>query len=414
MFFFFFDEVEDFLKESLNASRGETYEKNKTIGNTKLDFFLPQGCLRLNYPPNTVIESINTLRSGSVYHARRIIKDLKKECNIRAYYIFCDEVPSPNYVPFRSSVKTNDGVHVISFRELQQRKKLAIEYDDYWKDRQSRIREKAQDSFIKGRNTFFLGAGVSKSVGLPGWDELLGKLLDNLKQRKAISINDISACRNDSIGNLLIKARYLKQCYDESHLSMVSDMRDILYKDVGKNNKLINALVTLIQTGKIESVITYNYDDVLEEALHRKGVLHTPVDSSNRPLLGTLPVLHTHGFIPRQKDIDYDQSVVLSEEDYHKLYMDSFHWANVEQLHALAQTTCYFVGLSLKDPSLRRLLDIAASRGTGNATHYAYLLRKEYAQPTKAETIYYNMGINVIWYEDFLDLPNLLRSLNNS
>lgn len=191
-------------------------------------------------------------------------------------------------------------------------------------------------------------------------------------------------------------------------------MRKVLYHRKKGNQALLNSVVSLIKTRRVDSVITYNYDDLLEEALHTKGVPYTPVDRSNRPQPGTLPIHHIHGMITHDNENDYDSNVVLSEDDYHGLYNDSFHWANVEQLHALSQTTCFFIGLSLTDPSLRRLLDISFRRGTGDAVHYAFLPRNEYKEPTKAENLFYNMGANVIWYEDYKDLPGMIRMLTAS
>lgn len=161
----------------------------------------------------------------------------------------------------------------------------------------------------------------------------------------------------------------------------------------------------------MEAVITYNYDELLEEALLAAKIPYTPVDRSYRPQLGTLPSHHIHGMIPREAGDNYDSNVVLSEDDYHGLYNDAFHWANVEQLHSLSQTTCYFIGLSLKDPSLRRLLDISFSRGSGDAVHFAYLPRHEYVEASKAEVIFRSMGVNVIWFEDYNELPGMLRQL---
>lgn len=409
-FFYFIDEVESFLEKSLDPLLGETCEREKVLGSVRVDFYLPLGCRKLNYPPCSVIEAVNILRSGSVYHARRNVEKIRLEYDIRGYYLFCEEIV-PEYIPIRSSEYVDDIVVVVAFRELESIKKKIFENDDYWLDRQKRVLANAYASFAMGRNTLVLGAGVSKSLGLPLWDELLQGLLDSLKDRRVLSINDKSACLDDSSGSSLIKARYLKSFYTDAKLSMVSDIRKVLYKEIGNNRRLINAIVSLIETKKVETVITYNFDDLLEDALQKKGISNTPVDRTNRPIPGSIPILHTHGFIPRETDKSYDSNVVLSEDEYHSLYMDSFHWANVEQLHALTQTTCFFIGLSLKDPSLRRLLDIASMKGSGNAEHYAFLPRYEYKQPTKAEILYYKMGINVIWFEDVHDLPNLVRSI---
>lgn len=415
MFFFFYliDEVESFLQKSLDPLLGETYEREKVLGAVRVDFFLPLGCKKLNYPPCSVIDVVNVLRSGSVYHARRNVEKIRLEYDIRGYYLFCEEIV-PEYVPIRSSEYVEDIVVVVAFRELQSIKKKLFENDDYWQDRQKRVLTNAHDSFVKGRNTLVLGAGVSKSLGLPLWDELLQRLLDSLKDKRSLSINDKSACLDDSSGSALIKARYIKSFYTDAKLSMVSDIREILYQSIGDDDRLIKSIVSLIKTNNVEAVITYNFDDLLEDALQKAGIANTPVDRSNRPIPGAIPILHTHGFIPRLTDQSYDSNVVLSEDDYHSLYMDTFHWANVEQLHALTQTTCFFIGLSLKDPSLRRLLDIASMKGSGNAEHYAFLPRFEYKQPTKAEVLYYRMGINVIWFEDVLNLPNLVKSIIRS
>ena len=413
MFFFFYDDVEVFLQQSLDSSRGETYEMEVMLNTVRVDYFLPNGCIKLNYPPCTVIEAIHKLQSGTVYNARRMVEKIRQVNNIRAFYIYCEEIQQ-EYLPLRSSKTPDDIVHVISFRELQSIRKPLFERDDYWKERRERCYTKAKDSFKIGHCTLVLGAGVSKSMGMPGWEDLLTLLLDALKQEKALSYNDLSACVNDSFGSLLVKARYLKRFYETAGLSLISEMRKALYGDLDEKTTLVRSLVALIKSGKIDSVITYNYDDLLEDALGKEDLSFTPVDKASRPVPGSLPILHIHGMIPRIEDKGFDGNVVLSEEDYHGLYNDAFHWANIEQLHAFTQTTCIFVGLSLKDPSIRRLLDIAYLRNSEKASHFAFLPRSEYNQPLKAETLFDRMGITVLWYEDVIDeLPQLVAGLKN-
>lgn len=105
------------------------------------------------------------------------------------------------------------------------------------------------------------------------------------------------------------------------------------------------------------------------------------------------------------EDTDYDKNVVLSEDEYHNLYRDSYHWANVAQLYAFTHTKCIFVGLSMTDPSLRRLLDIAYHQGSGDADHYAFLIRTEFDCHKETEEVFSQMGVNIIWCEDRDDLP---------
>lgn len=413
-FFFFIDEVEAFLQESMDLTRGEFFEKDKTLGSFTVDFFLPKGCIKWNYPPNTAIEVVNLLKAGKIYRVNQYIKTLRQEnYDIKAYYIFCKEKPVHEHLPLRSSRNPNSIIQVVDFSTLQVQNKPMFEEDDHWKDRQVYIKLKAKSDFALGKNSLFIGAGLSMSCGLPGWDELLELLLASLRKEKSLSVNDIEACRNDSQKDFLLKARYVKQYYAEMKKSFISAIREALYKHVDDTGKLLESVAGLIKTGNVEAVISYNYDDLLEEALQRYKIPFSPIDRSNRPELGTLPILHTHGFVPREEDSNYERNVVLSEDDYHSLYRDVFHWANVEQLHALTQTTCYFIGLSLKDPSLRRLLDISFERGSGNAVHYAFLPRNDYKQPAKAETMFYNMGVNIIWYENVDELPSIVDGLAN-
>lgn len=410
--FFFFDEVEIFLHESIDPTLGESYVKDKDFGFVTVDFFLPNGCVKWNYPPDTIIKVIETFKAGTIYQARRDIMSIRKSfCDINAYYIFCKEVASPENIPLRSVKKTENIIHVIDFNNLRVIKKLMFEDDDFWQEKQRKKIANAKSNFKIGGVSLFLGAGLSISCGLPGWDNLLNMLISSLRNNKALSVNDYYACMNDSHESLLIKARYLKQFYTEAKMSFVSNIREVLYKQVDDEGELLKSVVRLIKTGNVATVISYNYDDLLEEALQKESIKFTPIDRSNRPVIGTLPILHIHGFIPREEDADYERNVVLSEEDYHSLYRNAYHWANIEQLHALSQTTCYFIGLSLKDPSLRRLLDIAYERGYGNAVHYAFLRRNEFQQPMKAEVLFYKMGINVIWYNNVNELPSIVDSL---
>lgn len=106
-----------------------------------------------------------------------------------------------------------------------------------------------------------------------------------------------------------------------------------------------------------------------------------PIYENNRCLPNEKPIYHVHGYVPRNNYIR--SKPILSEKDYHELYKEAFHWTNVEQLHALNRNTCIFIGLSMQDPNLRRLLDISRGMLVDNMRDNPHFLFMQRACPKK-------------------------------
>ena len=118
--------------------------------------------------------------------------------------------------------------------------------------------------------------------------------------------------------------------------------------------------------------------------------------------------------------------LIFSEEDYHKVYRDAYCWSNLAQLNYLREHTCLFIGCSLTDPNLRRLLDVAR-RNNEKPRHFAFLRRNNVANNGKVdqkalelykdidaslrERYYAALGLNIIWIDNFDEIPQILRSL---
>ena len=92
--------------------------------------------------------------------------------------------------------------------------------------------------------------------------------------------------------------------------------------------------------------------------------------------------------------------------------------------------TCVFIGLSLTDPNLRRLLEIVAQKNINSdeqPKHYAILRRSTFANYQNIESIrsfekvnqslqeayYRELGLNIIWVDDFKEIPNILKSIKS-
>ena len=271
------------------------------------------------------------------------------------------------------------------------------------------IREKAKNALKNNKISLFLGAGVSASAGVVAWDSLLEQLC--IKKGVGKIDGDI---------NSVVKGRYIIDEYiDEKRQKdknskkdevipdeFYQDMRSILYAST-RDSLLIKSLAKLIKKCKIESIISYNYDDLVEQEVKKINPCYS-VYSKARPIDDdSYPIYHVHGFIP--KDGDWSE-IVLGEKEYHKIYQESYNWGNVEQLHALCRSTCFFIGLSMTDPNLRRLIDISIEGSEIEPVHYAFLRRIEYNVPFM-EKIMRGFGVNCIWYDNHEDLPKLLDSL---
>src|SRR5207302_3936018 len=94
-----------------------------------------------------------------------------------------------------------------------------------------------------------------------------------------------------------------------------------------------------------------------------------------RSSTGGIKLIHVHGYVPKDKpNLEYRHNIILSEDEYHNLYMNSLHWSNHVQYDRFGFSTCLFIGFSMTDPSVRRLMDAAAIGGS-NASHFCILRR---------------------------------------
>ena len=287
----------------------------------------------------------------------------------------------------------------------------------------SEILEKAYYSFQQGNVVLFLGAGVSKSANMPDWYGLLKNMCASGGWKR----EDIDTLMQEYNGSDIVLGRFIRLLLNlkSTDSEYIRRIRDNLYSGntLKKESKLVDALCELIKTGKVESIITYNYDDIMEYSLSERGKECYPVYGNNTPK-NIFPIYHIHGYIPRSNAESTNlPTPILSEETYHDIYADSYDWSNIEQLHAMNRSTCFFIGLSMRDPNLRRLLDISHRKSDGTCRHFLFLpideLFKDEYKNRKAlngqTRMFEELGLNVIWYDNKTGthekLPNLLREI---
>ncbi|SDB53773.1 SIR2-like domain-containing protein [Pseudomonas sp. NFACC23-1] len=328
-----------------------------------------------------------------------------------------------------------------------------------WKEDRDQLVKVVAEKYRAGRFSLILGAGVSSSAGLPDWNTLLNSLFVSMlsqenfggPQGDPVKVSAIVARLMEVDGpSTLMLARYIRkglavgspveqQGFVDAITHQLYSLRDKRFSVESDLISSIAKLCTPTRTGaNVKSILTYNFDDFIERALLSRSLIHKSVfEEFETPTAEELPIYHVHGFLPedRQRYSNLDRcTLVFSEEGYHQIYRDAYHWSNLVQLNSFKESSCLMIGLSLTDPNLRRLLEIA-SKSIEEPKHFAFMRRltpKKFMEGTSGkplkisntmverflerhhatnEELMRELGVSVIWYEEYGDIPEILNKI---
>lgn len=266
-----------------------------------------------------------------------------------------------------------------------------------------------------------LGAGISKSAGVPLWSECLLQMwaralllegdfdydpatgkefrdtLDEMKkeiEHPEIFLGKINPTITGVSGNQIFtgvdtleaaeyiqnfvaetiswgnhEKEYLQDC---AFASLVEDSLKLDKKPDEVWNKMKKQVLGFlaayfmeqVKKGREVTVISYNFDDLLEFALERMGLgkekcyIKNP-GTKNVPEGKTgVHIYHPHGtvsVIPNSLS-EKSQKLVLAESNYERLEQKVYLWENSIQAKALHDKSCVFLGFSGEDYNFRRII----------------------------------------------------------
>lgn len=251
--------------------------------------------------------------------------------------------------------------------------------------------EALKEAFKQGELTLYLGAGASVASGLPTWERLIQSMyFKNIQNEQFHKIqpfpNYLFALSewllSKSSQSLEVIARKTKSHYSEHQFHQILketlyagyatpeqleenyDSSKVLPKTITDGNPTMKAVVELCKKSNpgfsgVESIITYNYDNLLELALEQNYFKsYCPIwKSIQRFSADEIPIFHVHGFIPIEGNGSDPSEIVLSEEHYNRIAHDAYFWGNLIQMQYLGNSVGLMIGLSLADRNIRRLLD---------------------------------------------------------
>lgn len=428
--------IADALLLLLSLGESTTFQKRIEIKGLGLhyipDIYLENGCKAIQWVGKTMIDIKNNLlydteiRQSEIY---KYIVDNQLIDKLIVVYIHSNDslLTNQSLAGRITLMKAEELIHLLKTaikegkggvnKELRKARKRT-----WLQTRKSRMLNAIND-FQQNNCVLFLGAGISASANVPNWYNLLKGLLSS---DESICNNDYDIIFKEMDSSNLMMARYIQKISNIDKASLVNKVRNILYSTAKQGSELIESVCRMvIYQEKVRSIITYNYDTLIEDNLTRRGKRCFSVYKNNRDEGVSFPVYHVHGVVFHDNSNGVSENIVLSEEDYHKVYSEVFDWSNVEQLHALTRCTCFFIGLSMKDPNMRRLLEIA-KRGSGTAVrHYVFLERKSLIKDKRKsevdfqirENILADLGLSVIWYkgdDGHKELPELLKQFTTT
>lgn len=352
------------------------------------------------------------------------IKQYSHELRTEHKVIFIDEDKLKKIVEFYriNHVNSLDGNELYNNKYVSE-----IEKNDFEKYKNNLI-EKLVNTEMANNLALVLGAGVSCSEGALSWNDMVKnfeKILVNKLKIKSVldKIGDTNLIATQLYKELLPKESYYKTIYNS------------IYKNYSKPQKNsdtllenISILISKLREARNFRVMTYNYDNYVEQYLKIYNMKYNVIFDVSDTQNINLPIYHVHGYLPMVKNIcefksdkndefkhqiKYLSSIKLTEDDYNILYNDAYSWQIGVQLSFFRENRCLFVGCSLKDPNIRRLLRMAEKQ---QKRHFAIINKGDMEKENLviATNHFYKMGIYVIWISNHDDCKNIVKRLATS
>lgn len=258
-----------------------------------------------------------------------------------------------------------------------------------------------------------LGAGINQDYGAKTWSGMIKSLNNDFYKGDSKFSSEIESY----VGQELFTSSMILQT---SGFDPYQSLNRELYlfekkKDFSDPCSTLYGCMEYIKNHESTSVITYNYDTNLEYLLKKNDVLYNVVydDNSFIDKTSKANIFHVHGLLPYNKfnEKKYTDSIILNESEYYYLYNNPYSWNIAKQLHDFKYNTCIFIGISLTDPDMKRLLELAK-----NYLKFNFIfLRKnnEYNQDVYKELslYFFTFDLIAIWIDDYSEIDQYLKVL---
>lgn len=313
-----------------------------------------------------------------------------------------------------------------------------------------------------------LGAGVSFDSKLPNWEGLLKRLgtkclgVDGEKSvaklvAEGFSLPAIASmlrtrCSSDTKFSDLVRAALYQEFEPYKQRDVSGIKLEKLVEEACIENCTLRAVAALCvkwnesttsfsRNEKIHAIVNFNLDALLREyvqARYKRVLVRSVERASKSPDPEKTSIFYMHGFLrfdskannPEKEAFD---KLVLSEQEYFDFFNSPTSLFNYTFLYMLREHSCLFIGLSMQDDNIRRLLHYS-KKERQEAYQEEKKEKKEEYSPEKikekllrhfaiikkydldlvndlVESSLAELGTHVLWVNDYSDIPTQLESL---
>lgn len=264
-----------------------------------------------------------------------------------------------------------------------------------------------------------VGAGASIAAQLPGWEELIIKLLSKGPGQRSRRVADLLASTQ---GYLLAAEAALPPSFSASRRKQ--RVAKALFGTQPRGSfipsELHQAIALLASERGVTAlqIFTTNYDDLLEQALRDQGLkCRSRYSAKNVAKKDEIGVHHIHGYLGVNEESD---DIVLGQSDYARITDRQTDWPGEEIAAAAAKGPVVFVGASLTDPNLVQILErirnrdferhvlVVARQGLGVPSE----LRDPFAE--RLTTQWHRYNVDVVLLDDFCDVSLFVREITTA
>ncbi len=244
----------------------------------------------------------------------------------------------------------------------------------------------------------FVGSGLSLDFGMPTWRELIERLANRCE----------SDCKDSKIIVALLEEGEYLDAVEWAKNKLGKQIYCKVLKDAfGKyEGNPADGLHPLIWAMDPPMVITTNFDTLLEDSITPRPNVVTHLDRIELLDLFRRPknkvLFKVHGTISNIK------SIVLSADDYRRLYQTDMNAFNLAFTQPLLTNTLLFIGFGMSDKGVLAMLSSSADLFDGfTGNHYAFMKRGD----AEVRELWNEYGVNVVEYDDHNEIKDILSEL---